>query len=243
MSPFSSSVLANSNRLLSQLPARDYRRLLRSLEPVCFNARQNVYGLNSPVDSVYFPLNTVVSHLAEMTGGVSIHVSSVGPEGIVGLPAFVGSERSRFTAFALVTGQALRLAVKDFRLEMEQGSALYHLVQRYTGALLVQLAWQLGCREVHSIKQRVVDTLLKVRVSVGRAEFELTQESLCQLLGVRRAGISEVAGGLQRAGLIRYNRGKLTVLDELGLKASACECYRVLAAEYGGRTPGLARVS
>jgi CRP-like cAMP-binding protein len=203
VSSFISPVPVTTNRLLSRLPAQDYQRILRGLELVPLVSKQNLCQQDQAVEYVYFPLDTVVSHVATTKGGFCIHVGAVGPEGMIGLPAFLGSERARFTAFALVTGRALRIGVSEFRYETGRSPALIEVVQRYTEVFLMQLAFEQACARFHSIEQRFICWLLKIRCSLRSGEFEITQDFLSELMGVRRAGISQVASALQRAGLIR----------------------------------------
>jgi CRP-like cAMP-binding protein len=214
---FSISPVRATNRLLWQLPAQDYRRILPRLELVPLKSKQNLCQQNLAIEYVYFPLDTVVSHAASTKDGVCIHVGAVGPEGMIGLPAFLGFECARFTAVALVTGRALRIGVSEFRFETGRSPALIEIIHRYTEVFLMQLALEQACARLHSIEQRFICWLLKIRRSSSSGGFEVTQDFLSELLGIRRAGISQVASALQRAGLIRYSRGKLTVVDEHSL--------------------------
>ncbi len=232
MSSSISPIPVIANGLLSQLLAQDRRRILRQSELVSLKSRQNLCQQNLGVEYVYFPLDTVVSHVARTKDGALTHVGAVGPEGMIGLPAFLGSECARFTAFALVAGRALRIGVTKFRFEIARSPALIGVLQRYTEVFLMQLALEQACARLHSIEQRFLCWLLRIRSSLGSGDFEITQDFLSELLGVRRAGVSQVASALQRAGLIRYSRGKLTVVDGCGLEEHACECFGVMQAEY-----------
>lgn len=227
-----SPIPVTTNGILSQLPAQDRRRILRRSELVSLESKQNLCQQNLAVEYIYFPLDTVVSHVASTKDGAFTHVGAVGPEGMIGLPAFLGSECARFTAFALVTGRALRIGVTEFRLEIARSPGITNIVQRYTEVFLMQLALEQACVRLHSIEQRFLCWLLRIRSGLGSGDFEITQDFLSELLGVRRAGISQVASALQRAGLIRYSRGRLTVVDGDHLEANACECYGVMQAEY-----------
>jgi CRP-like cAMP-binding protein len=231
-------VAVAANRLLLRLPDRDYQRFLAIAEAVSITIKQVICQENSPIEYVYFPLDTVVSYVARMKDGASIGVGWVGPEGMVGLGAFLGAGHSRFSAFPLITGRALRMGVREFRSELKRSAALVDSLQRYTERFLTQLAQGRACNHMHSVQQRCACWLLKVQDGISNNAFDLTQEFLCQMLGVRRASISEVASTLQRTGLIRYSRGKLTILDRNGLRAAACECYDAMEGEYDLDLPG-----
>lgn len=226
-----------SNRLLRKLPEPEYQRFVSRLELVSLTLKQLIYQENAPIKHVYFPLNTLVSHVATMQDGTVIEVSTSGNEGMIGLPALLRSERSKFPAFALISGQALRMSVEDFRTEVKRSPALDYILHRYAEVLLIEIAQGRACNQLHSIHQRCARWLLKMHDSVDHDEFEITQEFLCQLLGVRRASISEVASALQKSDLIRYTRGKMSILDRQGLEAAGCECYRVIRSEYERQSP------
>jgi CRP-like cAMP-binding protein len=221
-----------ANRLLAALPADDYARLARHLETVALPLKQVLYAPDVPIPHVYFPTEGVCSLLQIMADGTAVEVATVGHEGLVGLPVFLGVASTPGQALVQVPGAALRLATDIFRREVVCGCPLHALLQRYTQALLVQMAQGLACNHLHPIAARCARWLLQTHDHVRAEEFLLTQEFLAQMLGVRRASVNAAAGALQRAGLIRYARGIITIRDRPGLEAVACECYGIIQAQH-----------
>lgn len=220
------------NRLLAALPGRDYKRIAGGLETVSLTLKQVLYDRSSPAKFVYFPLNAIVSLVARMSNGDIIEVATIGKEGMVGLPLFLRADNTALAAFVQIEGQALRLKAKDFRAELKRHSRFTDVLFRYTQAFLVQIAQAGACSQLHTVQQRCARWLLMCNERVGSDEFMLTQEFLCQMLGVRRATVSEVASALQEAGLLRYTRGRMTILNRAALEDISCECYRVIRSEY-----------
>jgi len=223
--------VSGKNRLLATLPRDDYNRLLPHLEKVSLPLREILYEANGPIPHVFFPLNGVVSLVITMEGGFTLEVGTIGNEGMVGTPVFLGSESSPTKAISQVAGDALRMDTKVFHKEMKRRGALYGLVQRYTQAMINQISQSTVCNHRHSVEKRMCRWLLMSHDRVGADKFSLTQEFLAQMLGVRRPTVTAVAGKLQKAGLITYHRGMLTVLDRKGLEAASCECYQVVSDE------------
>ena len=219
------------NRLLADLPRDEYDRLRPHLEKVSLPLRDILYEANGPIPHVFFPLHGVVSLVIVMDGGFSLEVGIIGNEGMVGTPVFLGSGSSPTRAISQVPGEALRMETKVFQEEMKRGGPLYGLVQRYTQAMINQISQSTVCNHRHSVEKRMCRWLLMSHDRVGADEFPLTQEFLAQMLGVRRPTVTAVAGTLQKAGLISYHRGRMTVLDRKGLEAASCECYEVVAKE------------
>jgi len=218
------------NRLLTALPRAEYRRLRPHLEKVSLPLKDILYEANGPIPHIFFPLNGVVS-LVLMEGGFTLELGTIGNEGMVGTPVFLGAESSPTRAISQVPGDALRMETKVFQEEMTRGGPLHGLVQRYTQAMINQISQSTVCNHRHSVQKRMCRWLLMSHDRVGTDEFQLTQEFLAQMLGVRRPTVSAAAGILQKAGLITYHRGRLTVLDRKGLEAASCECYEVVAKE------------
>jgi CRP-like cAMP-binding protein len=181
---------------------------------------------------VLFPLSGIISIVMEMENGAQIEVATVGNEGMVGVPLFLGAETTPGRAFSQVPGQSLRVPADVFKEEVQRRGKLEHMLQRYTQALFVQTAQSTACNRLHTIEQRGARWLLMTHDRVDGDQFPLTQEFLAQMLGVRRASVSEVAGEFQRAGLIAYARGNIAILDRQGLEDASCECYRVVRDEY-----------
>ena len=194
--------------------------------------RDSVYEPNQPIEHVYFPVQGVISLVKVMADGTSIETATVGKEGCVGLPLFLGTDRTPFKAFCQIPGAAFRLKADRFREEVGQGRALHDLLLRYTLAILTQIAQSAACNRLHSMKQRCARWLLLCHDRMRTDEFLLTHEFLSEMLGVRRASVTVAAGHLQEEGLIRYNRGRVTVVDRQGLETAACECYRIIQGEF-----------
>lgn len=228
---------AQTNRVLAALPEPVYRRLIPSLEPVTMEIKQILYQPSGDIPYVYFPLNTVTSLVIRMQDGQTAEVATVGKEGMVGLPVFLGAEFFAGQAFTQIPGDALRMQTAVFKEEIAHGDSLHDVLHRYTQALFTQVAQSAACNRLHGIDQRCARWLLMSQDRVGAEQFQLTQEFLAQMLGVRRASVSEVAGRLQREGLIQYSRGIITVVNRPGLEATACECYAIIEGEYDSLLP------
>jgi len=218
------------NRLLVALPRDEHDRLLPHLEKVSLPLREILYEANGPIAHVYFPLTGVVS-LVIMDGRFTLEVGIIGNEGMVGTPVFLGAERSPTKAIVQIPGEALRMEAKFFQKEMGRGGPLYSLVQRYTQAMINQISQSIVCNHRHSVEKRMSRWLLMSHNRAGADEFLLTHEFLAQMLGVCRPTVTAVAGKLQKAGLIHYHRGRITVIDRKGLEATSCECYEAVAKE------------
>jgi CRP-like cAMP-binding protein len=222
--------IPGENRLLAALPRDEYDRLLPHLEKVSLPLRDILYEANGSIADVFFPLNGVVS-LVIMDHGFTLEVGVIGNEGVVGTPVFLGSDRSPTRAIAQIPGAALRMEAKVFQKEIRRVGALHELVQRYTQTMINQISQSIVCNRRHSAEKRMCRWLLMSHDRVGADEFPLTHEFLAQMLGVCRPTVTAVAGKLQKARLISYHRGKITVLDRKGLEATSCECYQVVAKE------------
>ena len=183
---------------------------------------------------VYFPGTAVVSILTTMDDGTAVEIATVGSEGMVGVPLVLGSAFMPVREFsqAQVPGEVARMDAKTFADEMAARGALHDIVQRYVLAFFSQTSQQVACNGLHSIEERCSRWLLLTHDRVGTDEFPLTQEFLAEMLGVRRASVTVVAGILQKAGFIRFRRGRITVVDREGLEQSSCECYRITRAEF-----------
>ena len=220
------------NVLLGLLPDDEYRRLEALLEVVTLDVRDQQYEAGKPIENVWFPIDAVASVIATIDGEAGIEVATVGFEGMVGLPVFLGTAESPHDCFCQVAGTAARLATGDLQRFLSRDGGLHDLLHRYTQATIVQLSQNVACNRLHSTEERCARWLLQTRDRVGAEEFSLTQEFLAQMLGVRRGTVSLTAGVLQQAGVIRYTRGRITVLDADALHAAACECYDIVQAEH-----------
>jgi CRP-like cAMP-binding protein len=225
--------LARQNRLLRALPPQALRRLMPTLEVVELPFRETLIAQDAPIRFIYFPLSGIVSLINSLEDGASIEVVTVGHDGMVGLPRLLGASQMLFTALVQVPGEALQMQAADFDQAVGTVTGEFdQLLRRYTLALFNQLAQHILCNRLHSISQRCARWMLLTQDGVDRAEFPLTQEFLSYTLGVRRASVTGVAGKLQQAGLIRYRRGIITVLDRSGLEAASCGCYGIIKAGY-----------
>jgi CRP-like cAMP-binding protein len=220
------------NQLLSALPTEEYKRLLPNLEFVSLNFKQIIYAPDGPIDYVYFPNSGIISLVNVTEDGRTVEAGMVGKEGMAGIPVFLGADKMPCLAISQVVGEAVRMKADVFKREVTPGTSLYNLLLRYTQALLNQISQSVACNCLHPVEGRLCRWLLMCQDRVRSNQFMLTQELLAQMLGVRRASVSEVAATLQKAGLIRYSRGKITILDRERLEASCCECYRVVKQEF-----------
>jgi len=218
------------NWLLAALPRAERARLGAKLEPVYLPLRQPVYDADAPIPHVYFPTNCVLSLVADVDGEV-VEVGTVGNEGMAGLPVFLGTTTFPGKCFAQVPGDALRMRADALQDEVKGGGALHDRLLKYTHYLLAQATQSAACNRLHSAEERLCRWLLMTRDRVGGDQFPLTQEFMAQMLGVRRATVSLTASALQHAGLIKYSRGKLTVLNREGLEGASCGCYAVVKKE------------
>ena len=215
------------------LDPRERERLLTATTPVSLEPRQILFGAGERIDAVYFPENAVVSVLTTVDGHTTFEVANIGNEGIVGVPVFLGIETvgARECYQVEIAGQARAMDVEAF-LEAAQRDPLRQFVQRFIQALFIQVGQRLACAAVHPILARYSRWLLLTHDRMGDREFPLTQESLAQMLGVRRASVTTAAGALQEAGFIRHSRGRVAILDRAGLENAACECYQIIRSEF-----------
>jgi CRP-like cAMP-binding protein len=216
----------SGNRLFARLPPEEYQRLRPLLRLVPLKFKQVLNELGSPVDYLYFPVRGVVSAVTLMADGTVIEVATVGNEGMVGLTAFFGDEESPNRQVVQVPGESLRMSAADFRAETTWGSPLHKLLVRYNTAFFKQISQAVACNGLHNVQQRCCRWVLMTHDRAQADEFLLTHEFLSHMLGVRRMSITDVLKPLQDAGLIRNQRGHITVLDRPGLEATVCECYR-----------------
>ena len=221
------------NRLLAAIPESEYAQLLPHLESMTLEFKQTLYKPHEPIEFVYFPLTGVVSLLTLVETNMMIEVGTVGNEGMVGMPIVLGTAQVPGLAIAqVVPGSATRINVAEFQRQVVSGTVLYQLLHRYAQVLFNQIAQTAACNRVHSIQERFCRWILMTHDRVDSDQFILTQEFLGQMLGIRRGSVNKVAAAAQRAGLIEYNRGKITILDRQGLEATSCDCYRIIRQEF-----------
>ena len=222
------------SRLLATLDDATLDGLVPKMEFVALQVRDPLYELDQPMAHAYFPIEGVVSMVASIDGGPdgSVEVATVGNEGMLGLSLFLGASRTPGFAFAQVAGSAWRIGAADFEAATRKAGPLTRLLHRYTQALLVQISQGTACNRVHTVQERCARWLLMTHDRVPGDEFHLTQQFLGQMLGERRPAVNAVAALLQRAGFIRYARGRISVLDRPGLESASCSCYRIVRDEY-----------
>jgi CRP-like cAMP-binding protein len=222
----------SENRLIQALPPDVSEKLGRQLDVLDMEVRHCVFEPDRPSQHVYFPLSAVISIHTRLRDGVGIEIATIGREGMVGLEVFLSGEQMPASAFCQVAGRAARIGSDAFRGLARECEPLTALLLRYTQATLVQVAQSAVCNRVHSVEERCARWLLMTHDRVPGDRFELTQEFLAEMLGVRRPSVSIAASILQRAGFIRYSRGRIEIVDRAGLESAACECYGVIAREY-----------
>jgi CRP-like cAMP-binding protein len=221
-----------ANRLLAAMPTEEFERIRPSLDLIALDIKEVLHQQNKPIEHVYFPISGMASILVGMGDGKLIEAAIVGNEGMVGLAVFLGADQSSTEAFFQVAGEAVRMRADLFRAEISQNGAFVSTLQRYLHAYMTMLAQNGACNSQHAINERCARWLLHIHDRVGEDRFELTQEFLSQMLGVRRASVSLVMQTLQKAGLVRYSRGKITIVNREELENSACECYGIISGEY-----------
>lgn len=220
-----------TNLLLAALSKDEYRRLLPDLEPSPLAFGEVIYEPGDLIRYVYFPTSGIISLLAAVEDRATLEVGLVGREGMVGLPIFMGVKTSRNLAVVQGAGAAMRVKATAFRKECNNGGSLPRLLRRYTHSRLTQIAQGAACNRFHSIDARLARWLLMTRDRLSTDEFQITQEFLSNMLGVRREGVNKAAGALQKRLLISYSRGTLTTLNRAGLEAVACRCYGIIKEE------------
>jgi CRP-like cAMP-binding protein len=220
------------NRLLSALPGEEYSRLVPHLQRVSLELSEILFRPDEVLKYVYFPEDSIVSLLTDLSDGYGIEVGLVGNEGLAGVSIALGTDREPKVATVQGAGAALRLKASVLRDEAKRGGALQASLLRYAHALLSQISQSVVCNVRHRIEGRLARWLLMYHDRKGVDEFKLTHEFIANMLGIRRAGVSMVANKLRRAGLIDYDRGLIRIIDRQGLKALTCECYEVVKAEF-----------
>lgn len=220
------------NRLLAALPPEDFARLRPDLQRVELPFNHTFFPADGAVDALLFLESGMASMLATLGDGEQVEVGVVGREGAIGLPLVFGDDRSLVEAMVQQEGTALRIGAEALRAAMEESAALRSLLLRYALAFQAQITLTAACNARHAIEQRLARWLLIAHDRAEADEFPMTHEFLSLMLGVRRPGVSLAAGVLQKAGLIRYSRGRMAVADRPGLEDVSCECYHTVRREY-----------
>ncbi len=219
----------SKNRILAGLPVKESRRLMPHLEFVLLARRDIIQKPGETLRYSYFPEDAIVSLLTAMKDGSTVEVGVIGCEGILGIQAFLGTRTISNVAIVQVGGGSLRVKAEVLQSEFKRGGVLADRLLLYTHYLLVHIAQTAACNRVHLLEQRLCRWLLLVNNRVQKNEFFITHELLANMLGTTRAEVSLAAGILRSHKLIRYGRGKITILDQKGLESIACECYRIVA--------------
>jgi CRP-like cAMP-binding protein len=222
---------SSENRLLAVLSVEERERLAPHLETVTLNLGQILFHPDEELQYVHFPTNSVISLLTDLEDGTGMEVGLVGREGMVGVSAFLGGTETK-VATLQHQGAALRLRVAKLKEEFSKGGAMQNALLRYTHVLMAQISQSVVCNARHNVEGRLARWLLMFHDRVESNEFELTQDFMANMLGVRRASVTEVANNLQEMKLIRYHRGHFTILDRTGLEAFTCECYPVVKEKF-----------
>lgn len=220
------------NHLLATLPATEWQRWQPLLEWVDMPLGQVLYESGRTLGHVYFPTTAIVSLLYVMEDGASAEIAVVGNEGVVGISLFMGGESTPSRAVVQSAGAGWRLSARAVKDEFGRSGPVMHLLLRYTQALITQMAQTAVCNRHHTLDQQLCRWLLLSLDRLQGNELVMTQELIANMLGVRREGVTEAALHLQKMGLIRYSRGRITVLDRPGLEGRTCECYAVVKKEY-----------
>ncbi|MHC5742557.1 MAG: Crp/Fnr family transcriptional regulator [Nostoc sp.] len=220
------------NKLLAALPTSDYERLAPHLKLVSLPTRQVIYEPREPITHVYFPQHAVISIVTIMEDGSTVEVGIVSNEGMVGIPVILGGNTTTTKAFVQVAGAGMQMDADVFRSEFNRGGAIQKLLLRYVRAVYTELTQSCACNRLHTLEERLARWLLTVSDRLESEEFPLTQEFIAQMLGVRRSGVTVAASTLSRAGMIRYQRGQINILNRENLEATSCECYQAIQNEF-----------
>lgn len=227
MSDTSLSHSPPANQLLAALPATDYQRLLPHLEPVSLKLEEVLYQQGVEITHVYFPTTAMIS-LVTVLANRKIEVGVVGREGMVSTSVFMGDGISFFESMAQISGDVLRMEAPQLKAEFERGGALQHLLLRYVHVLYLQVSQTAACNRLHSLDERLARWLLLTHDRAQGETLELKQEFLSMMLGTERSRVTLAAISLQEMGIIKYTRGKITILARPELERVACECYGIV---------------
>ena len=227
------------NHILNALPEDARARLFPHLKLVELPLGKVLYESGGPLRHIYFPVDAIVSLLYVLDNGASAEIAVVGNEGVLGVALFMGGETTTNRAIVQSAGFAYRLTGTRLKREFELHSSLLHLLLRYTQALITQMAQTAVCNRHHSVDQQLCRWLLLSLDRLDSNKVTMTQELIANMLGVRRVGVTEAAGKLQKLGAIKYSRGQIAVLNRQLLESSCCECYAVVRKETDRLLPAL----
>ncbi|MBP6004573.1 MAG: Crp/Fnr family transcriptional regulator [Pyrinomonadaceae bacterium] len=219
------------NKLLAALPPQEYKRILPKLEEVDLIYDTRIFELNRPISDVYFPNSGIISLLAAVEDSSTLEVGIVGREGMAGLPVFLGAPRSGLHAVVQGEGTAMRISAGDLTAECAMGGKINQILKRYTHSMMVQISQSSVCFRFHLIEQRLARWLLMTSDRMQTEKFEMTQEFLANMLGVRREAVNRAARDLYKRKIVAHTRGQVSIVDRDGLEAMACGCYAMIHAE------------
>ena len=223
---------APANGLFAALPGVSRQRLLAKTQRVSLSVEDILYHPGGSINAVYFPLTCVISMMMETKNGATIEIATVGNEGVLGIPVFLGIDVAVALGITQVSGEARRMSAEDFKQAAKSDEHFDTILRRYTYALLMQIALSGGCNSLHSVEERYARWLLMMHRRTNVDVFGFTQEFLSRMLGVSRARVNIVTGRLEKSGRIKHSRNQITVLDWKGLEASSCDCYRLIKEEF-----------
>jgi CRP-like cAMP-binding protein len=221
-----------TNQILAALPESEYQAIAPYLKPVNLISGEILSEPNESITSIYFPQRAMISLVSIMLDGSTTEIGLIGNEGIIGLPAILGGHSTISRSIVQISGTALQISADIVRQEFLRGGKLQQTLLLYTQASLTQVAQSAACNRQHNIEERLARWLLSVRDCVLKDELLLTQEFIANMLGTRRSGVTVAAGILQQAGMIRYSRGKINILNREALEATSCECYHIVQSEF-----------
>ncbi|WP_206671940.1 Crp/Fnr family transcriptional regulator [Cyanobacterium aponinum] len=222
----------SENQLLNNLPLSEYQRLLPHLQEVMLVSGSVLHEPYDAINYAYFPVSAMISLVSIMEDGSTTEIGLIGNEGMIGVPIFLGGEYTISRAIVQMAGSSFKLRADILKQEFDRGGVFQKILLLHTQARLTQIAQSAACNRQHKIEARLARWLLSVYDCVLKDELDLTQEFISNMLGVRRAGVTIAAHALQDAGIIRYNRGKIVILDHKKLEEASCECYRVVQNEF-----------
>lgn len=220
------------NCILDALPAKEYERLAPHLEKVQLSHNQYLYMTNDRMEHLYFPINGMISLVSQLSDGSSVEVGVTGYEGMTGISTVLGVDKSPYEAMVQIPGSGFRVKSEVIKSEFKHGGALQDVLLRYAQSLMLQISQVAACNGLHTIEERLARWLLMSYDRCLREDLPLTQEFIAMMLGVRRAGVTTAALTLQNEGFIKYSRGHIAIKDKEGLEDFACECYRIVKAEF-----------
>ena len=223
---------ARKNRLLADLPETEFERLSSKLEGVSLSLGHVLYESGDKLDYVYFPTTAIISLLYIMENGATAEIGIVGNDGVLGIALFMGGDTTPNRAVVQSAGHALKMSAKDLKAEFTLGGVFHNLLLRYTQALITQISQTAVCNRLHPIEQQLCRWLLLSHDRLDSDELVMTHDLISNMLGVRREGVTVAAQKLAAQGLIRNDRGTITVLDRPAIEKRVCECYKVVNDEY-----------